>query len=77
MSTDDGARANWKNPELIKLFIDLCLQEAVDSGKNGGSLKKESWDRIRVAFRQQKNVDLSQKQLKNQWEYLKKKYGVW
>ncbi|KAI8559460.1 hypothetical protein RHMOL_Rhmol04G0175700 [Rhododendron molle] len=46
MASGDGARANWKDPELYKLFIDLCLKESTENGKNGDSLKKESWDRI-------------------------------
>ncbi|KAH7863806.1 hypothetical protein Vadar_022225 [Vaccinium darrowii] len=77
MASGDGGRANWKDPELYKLFIDLCLKESTENGKNGGSLKKESWDRVRVALNKEKNVNLSQKQLKNQWEYLKSKYGEW
>ncbi|KAH7860932.1 hypothetical protein Vadar_019686 [Vaccinium darrowii] len=77
MASGDGGRANWKDPELHKLFIDLCLKESTENGKNGGSLKKESWDRVRVALNKEKNVNLSKKQLKNQWEYLKSKYGEW
>ncbi|KAH7841836.1 hypothetical protein Vadar_003344 [Vaccinium darrowii] len=48
MASGDGGRANWKDLELYKLFIDLCLKESTENGKNGGSLKKESWDRVRA-----------------------------
>ncbi|KAH7854129.1 hypothetical protein Vadar_010405 [Vaccinium darrowii] len=77
MASSDGGRANWKDPELYKLFIGSCLKESTENGKNGGSLKKESWDRVRVALNKEENVNLSQKQLKNQWEYLKSNFGEW
>ncbi|KAI8550491.1 hypothetical protein RHMOL_Rhmol06G0111100 [Rhododendron molle] len=33
MASGDGARANWKDPELYKLFIDLCLKESTENGQ--------------------------------------------
>ncbi|KAG5541857.1 hypothetical protein RHGRI_021638 [Rhododendron griersonianum] len=77
MASGDSARANWKDPELYKLFIDLCLKESTENGKNGGSLKKESWDRILIALNKEKGLNLTQKQVKNQWDFLKSKYGEW
>ncbi|KAF7143180.1 hypothetical protein RHSIM_Rhsim05G0210200 [Rhododendron simsii] len=77
MASGDGGRANWKDPELYKLFIDLCLKESTENGKNGGSLKKESWDRILIALNKEKGLNLTQKQVKNQWDFLKSKYGEW
>ncbi|KAF7140857.1 hypothetical protein RHSIM_Rhsim06G0160000 [Rhododendron simsii] len=77
MASGDGARANWKDPELYKLFIDLCLKESTENDKNGGSLKKESWDRILIALNKEKGLNLTQKQVKNQWDFLKSKYGEW
>ena len=40
MASSDGARANWKDPDLLKIFIDQCVRESSDKGRNGGSLKK-------------------------------------
>ncbi|KAG5523202.1 hypothetical protein RHGRI_035125 [Rhododendron griersonianum] len=64
MASGDDARANWKDPELYKLFIDLCLKESTENGKNGISLKKESWDRILIALNNEKGLNLTQKQSK-------------
>ena len=77
MTNVDNARVSWKDPILFKSFIDLCLQEANKKNFSGGSLKKEAWERIRLVLQKEKHVELTQKQLKNQWDYLKKKYNVW
>lgn len=77
MSTTDFGKANWKDPGLKKLFIDLCIEETNTRGKKGSSLNVKSWDIIGSKIKEQKGVILSQRQLKNHWDYLKKKYTIW
>ena len=77
MAPLDTTRASWKNPTLVKYFLDLCLYQKNILGKREGSLHVESWDKISKSFEENKNIKFTQKQLKNQWNYLKEKYTVW
>ena len=76
MAPLDTTRASWKDPTLVKYFLDLCLDQKNILGKRGGSLHIESWDKISKSFEENKNIKFTQKQLKNQWNYLKQKYTV-
>ena len=42
----------------------------------GGGGGGGGWDKISKSFEENKNIKLTQKQLKNQWNYLKQKYRV-
>ena len=66
-------------PTLVKYFLDLCLDQKNILGKRGGGggLNVESWDKISKSFEENKNIKFTQKQLKNQWNYLKQKYTLW
>ena len=85
MAPLDTTRACWKDPTLVKYFLDLCHDQKNILGKKvgggggggGGSLHIESWDKISKSFEETKNIKFTQKQLKNQWNYLKQKYTVW
>ena len=77
MAPLDTTRASWKDPTLVKYFLDLCLDQKNILGNRGGSLHIESWDKISKYFEENKNIKFTQKQLKNQWNYLKQKYTVW
>ena len=77
MAPLDTTRASWKDPTLVKYFLDLCLDQKKILGKRAGSLHIESWDKISNSFEENKNIKFTQKQLKNQWNYLKQKYTVW
>ena len=70
-------RASWKDSELVKLFIELCIDEVSTRGKQNNSLKRESWANVEKLMLEKKNYKLDQKQLRNCWDYLKKKYRVW
>ncbi|XP_047318624.1 L10-interacting MYB domain-containing protein-like [Impatiens glandulifera] len=74
---DNMQRANWKDPKLLKLYFDACIEEDRSGNKNGNVFKKRYWDIISNSIKEKKGLILSQKQLKNQWDYLKKKYGIW
>ncbi|XP_042405174.1 uncharacterized protein LOC121995516 [Zingiber officinale] len=70
-------RANWKDPEILKTFLDACIEESTSGNRSGSSFKKRSWDLIGNLMKEKKGLDLTQKQLKNQLDYLKRKYNIW
>ena len=42
---DNVQRIRWTN-EVIKGFLETCIAEINRVGRNGGSLRKESWDNV-------------------------------
>ena len=54
-------RANWKDPELLKLYLDSCIEEDMNRNKNINSFKKPSWDIINNNIKEKKRLILSQK----------------
>lgn len=77
MQNKSKRRANWKDPELIEMFLDLCMEEAAIDRTEGGNLSRESWDKIQGAFKQVKGIDFTVVQLENHWSFLKGKYMAW
>lgn len=70
-------KANWDDEKLFKRYIDLCMEEVNAKNTSGGSLKIESWEKIRNVIKVEFELNLAQKQLKNKWDYLKKKTQIW
>ncbi|XP_047323484.1 uncharacterized protein LOC124927166 [Impatiens glandulifera] len=70
-------RANWKDHELLKIFLDACIEVDTSRKNNGSAMKKQSWDIIGKTIKEKKGLTLSYKQLKNQWDYMKRKYSIW
>ena len=72
MAPLDTTRASWKDPTLVKYFLNLCLDQKTywekgiwgGGGGGGGSLLVESWDKISKSFEENKNIKFTQKQLK-------------
>nr|DAD44200.1 TPA_asm: hypothetical protein HUJ06_002430 [Nelumbo nucifera] len=78
MATGDNFdKATWKDPALQKLLLDLCLDEVSTHGRQGGSLKKEPLTRVQKKIMEKTQKNFSQKQLKNGFDYLKRKYQLW
>ncbi|XP_024996638.1 L10-interacting MYB domain-containing protein-like [Cynara cardunculus var. scolymus] len=73
---DDNVRVKWTN-ELTKRFLETCIEEVHKVGRNGGSLRKETWVKVEIKLEEVCHVKLTQKQLKNQYDYLKGKYSRW
>ncbi|XP_010277781.1 PREDICTED: uncharacterized protein LOC104612158 [Nelumbo nucifera] len=76
-SGDNFDRATWKDSTLQKLLLDFCIDEMSTHGRQGGSLKKESWAQIQKKIVEKLHKNFSQKQLKNGFDYLKRKYQLW
>lgn len=45
---------------LAKFFIDLCMKEVSTRSRVGNNLGKKSWEKIRLSFKEQKNMDFTQ-----------------
>ncbi|XP_076894521.1 L10-interacting MYB domain-containing protein-like [Bidens hawaiensis] len=75
MENNDG-RQQWTD-ETIKCMLDTCLEEIGRVGRNGQSLRKESWDRLGKKLKEEFGMNLTQKQLRNAFDTLKAKYVGW
>ena len=73
---DKTQRLNW-TPEAIKCFLESCISEINTVGRNGGSLRKESWIKVAKNVHDVCHMNATQKQLKNHYNYLKAKYACW
>ena len=74
---DENVRIRWNN-ENIKCFLEMCIDVVNKVGRNGGSLRKESWTTLVKKLEEVCHMkNLTQKQLKNQYDYLKGKYSGW
>ncbi|KAJ9553695.1 hypothetical protein OSB04_017740 [Centaurea solstitialis] len=66
----------WTN-EMIKCFLETCIDEVNKVGRNGGSLTKDTWTKLATKLEETCRVKPTQKQLKNLYDYLKGKYSGW
>ena len=70
-------RVNWKNENVVKTFIESCLNEISINGREGSSLKVVSWKNVAEMLLKTHNFVVEQRQMKNHYDYLKGKYGAW
>ncbi|KAM7491006.1 hypothetical protein LguiA_033927 [Lonicera macranthoides] len=77
MPRKQGERMKFARSTGKRDFIELCLREVTREGYCGTSLKNVSWTRIAEDMKNKYNKDFDQKQLKNQWDYLKRLYSAW
>ncbi|KAJ9546559.1 hypothetical protein OSB04_019102 [Centaurea solstitialis] len=73
---DENTRIRWTN-EMIKCFLETCIDEVNKVGRNGASLTKDTWTKLATKLEEVCHVKPTQKQLKNQYDYLKGKYSGW
>ncbi|XP_034700866.1 L10-interacting MYB domain-containing protein-like isoform X2 [Vitis riparia] len=71
------SRANLTDPIQRKHFIDLCLQEANKGFRSSGGLKSSAWPRIAEELEKLLGKRFASKQLKNEWDYMKRQYLIW
>ncbi|KAM3235385.1 hypothetical protein P3L10_015421 [Capsicum annuum] len=69
-------RLIWRM-DVLKTFLESCIQEVSLNGRCGSSLKVESWDRIKDVLVTTHNFVATQKKMKNQYDYIKEKYQAW
>lgn len=70
------SRAVWSNT-MKKIFFNLCINEVMRGGRPGSNLKTQLWKRIIEAFKEKIGILYAQKQLKNQWDLIRKQYNAW
>ncbi|KAI3710032.1 hypothetical protein L2E82_39805 [Cichorium intybus] len=70
-------RVTWKQDFLVKTFLEACIHEVTTYGRLGGSLKATSWKAVADRLKTEHNFIVDQKQMKNQYDYLRGKYAVW
>ncbi|XP_026411027.1 L10-interacting MYB domain-containing protein-like [Papaver somniferum] len=64
-------------PEFRGLFIDQCLAQATEHGFSGTSLKQTSWGNLCKFFSEKYDCTITQKKLRNHWDYLRTQYVTW
>ncbi|XP_021971435.1 uncharacterized protein LOC110866600 [Helianthus annuus] len=75
MKTNDD-RQQWTH-EAIKCMLETCLEEIGRVGRNGQSLRRESWGRVGAKLMEEFRFDLNQKQIRNAFDTMKSKYVGW
>ncbi|RZC58486.1 hypothetical protein C5167_005789 [Papaver somniferum] len=64
-------------PAFRGLFIDQCLAQATEHGFSGTSLKQTSWGNLCKYFSEKYDCTITQKKLRNHWDYLRTQYVTW
>ncbi|XP_012832691.1 PREDICTED: uncharacterized protein LOC105953561 [Erythranthe guttata] len=75
--SDENNRVRWNNSEVDRCFLEACIREVALNGREGGSLKSESWTTIMNTLKKNHNFVVCQRQMKNRYDYLKQKYQAW
>ncbi|KAF5785857.1 putative Myb/SANT-like domain-containing protein [Helianthus annuus] len=75
METNDG-RQQWTH-EAIKCMLEICLEEIGRVGRNGQSLRRESWGRVGAKLKEEFGFVLNEKQIRNAFDTMKSKYVGW
>ncbi|XP_024960315.1 L10-interacting MYB domain-containing protein-like [Cynara cardunculus var. scolymus] len=70
-------RISWKDPYIVKTFLESCILEVRLNGKEGASLKALSWKKVVDTLKSTHNFVVDRKQMRNHFDFLKGKYGAW
>ncbi|KAJ9559088.1 hypothetical protein OSB04_013702 [Centaurea solstitialis] len=70
-------RISWKSENVVKTFLEACIDEVSEFGRKGASLKAFSWKNVAEKLKRNHNFVVDQKQMKNHYDYLKGKYTAW
>ena len=69
------SRVYWKD-DTVKTLLVGCIREISAIGVQGSSLKMHSWNNIAKTLKGTRNFIVNQRQMKNQYDYLRGKYVV-
>ncbi|XP_059310010.1 uncharacterized protein LOC132061170 [Lycium ferocissimum] len=72
----ENSRVTWRT-EVVKTFLETCIQEVSLNGRLGSSLKPDSWNKAKVVLETSHDFVVTQKKMKNQYDYLNEKYQAW
>ncbi|KAF8400173.1 hypothetical protein HHK36_013469 [Tetracentron sinense] len=76
MATSEKNRAAWSKGTR-RIFIDLCIEQIKLGGKPSSNLKPKAWKKVVEAFVKNTGLNYDQRQLKNQWDLMKRQYLAW
>nr|XP_009611407.2 uncharacterized protein LOC104104919 [Nicotiana tomentosiformis] len=63
--------------DMVKTFLETCIQEVSLNGRLGSSLKPDSWNKVKLVLETFHGFKVNQKQMKNHYDYLREKYQAW
>nr|GEW01294.1 myb/SANT-like domain, Harbinger transposase-derived nuclease domain protein [Tanacetum cinerariifolium] len=70
-------RMKWSE-NCIKHFLEACIEEVNKVGrKNEGSLRRPSWTNVGKQLLEVCNLEVTQKQMRNEYDHLKWKFFEW
>ncbi|GJR73490.1 L10-interacting MYB domain-containing protein-like protein [Tanacetum coccineum] len=70
-------RMKWSK-NCIKHFLEACIEEVNKVGrKNEGSLRRPSWTNVGKQLQEVCNLEVTQKQMRNEYDHLKWKFFEW
>lgn len=73
----DNVRMKWSE-NCIKHFLEACIQEVNQIGrKNEGSLQRQSWTNVGKQLQEVCDLEVTQKQMRNEYDHLKWKFFEW
>ncbi|XP_060197427.1 uncharacterized protein LOC132626530 isoform X1 [Lycium barbarum] len=73
---NENSRLTWRL-EVVKTFLETCIQEVSLNGRQGSSLKPDSWNKVKVVLQTSHDFIVTQKKMKNHYDYLKEKCQAW
>nr|XP_016463761.1 PREDICTED: uncharacterized protein LOC107786767 [Nicotiana tabacum] len=77
MESNENVRVSWRNTDVVKTFLETCIQEVSLNGRLGSSLKPDSWNKVNLVLENSHGFKVNQKQMKNHYDYLRDKYQAW
>lgn len=69
-------KASW-TPHYHKIFVDLCIGEALKGNKSGTHFTKEGWRNIVACFAARTGTRYDKKQIKNHYDSTRKLWKIW
>ncbi|XP_054785872.1 L10-interacting MYB domain-containing protein-like [Prosopis cineraria] len=71
--SNNKPKASWDRRN-IRIFIDICLDQARKSQRNGGSFTKVGWLSIISTFNEKSGQKYERHQFKNKWDNMRKEW---
>ncbi|XP_060178071.1 L10-interacting MYB domain-containing protein-like [Lycium barbarum] len=75
--SSENSGVSWKDMDVVKTFLENCIQEVSLNGRLGSSLKPDSWNKVKLALETCHRFSVPQNKMKNYYDYLKEKYQAW
>ncbi|XP_075650820.1 uncharacterized protein LOC142621403 [Castanea sativa] len=74
-SKDGGndVRQDWKDPQELKTFCDLCTVQVLEGKRKGGFLRRVGVDAVIKQLSEMGKV-VTHQQVKNKWDHLRKNW---